>query len=953
MSDVMRVKLSAEGIQEVISALRKVEDQTKKTTRAGTDAGEALGALGTLFAAQQIAAFAAHALEAADQLGKMAQKTGVAVEQMSIFTYMAQQADVSQEDLGKGLAKLSKTMDGLNKGDAEVAGAFKRIGLSAQDLAGLGLDQIMLKVANAQSQYSDGAGKAAVMMGIFGKSGANLIPLMNDLANGGFENAKKKLQELGLVISGETAKAAQDFNDSMKRLEMAAQGVTVQVAGTMLPGLTKAIDGLVSALAGMPTAAKAFGGSFLVIGSAATAATVAVRMLYTAIAGLGPIGLAVVAISALVAGLISLQAAQEESHKKDLQDIAAKGRMVQDGEKLVDQYQKEAQALEKAGSNKREAAKHSKALKEIEDKLIEISPSYQQILKDETKGINDKAEAMRALDVAQKQALETQLATIRADRDRLAITVAAAEKAGPAQAVTGEGGNTEFASVDVLPALRLKLQAANETVAALEVALGLAKPEGAAKKKDDRKSLTAVDEALVKAQAASMVAAAKRGAEAQKQALDEFTALNESFYKDGLIDLETYLRARETAIKAQADLEVSSLQAQLAAERSIQGTLKTPAEKAASVQKLADLSSQIKAKQADAELKLQALERTGDDLRRAGLLETIKLEGELEQAKGRTGAASLKAIEAEYAERIRQAKSPDAKKALEGLRDTAVAKANNDQAGRQVQFAQTGLGMDLTAIDQKRQANLISEAQAVDLRTAAYEKWIPVIEEAARMQLVAAQLVGDPAMIQSAEQQLQELDGMKIKLANMKDQLKEFKDAARDAFIDGFANFLETLLDKTSSLTDKMKALGFSIAQAVLKLAAMKVAQAAAGAMGFAGGGPIYGPGTSTSDSVPILASAGEFMVRAAAVRHYGLDTLAALNGLRLPKGFVKGYAEGGPIAPAPQPIPVRGDFSHSMQIGLDSGLVLQLLDSPEGAKVMLKQTTAHSRKFNHALGGK
>jgi len=951
VSDVLKVRLSAEGIQEVIGALKKVEDQTRKTSGAGKEAGDTLGALGTLFAAQQIAAFAAHALEAADQLGKLSQKTGIAVEQLSVFTYMSQQADVSQEDLGKGFAKLSKTLDALNKGDAAAADAFKRIGLSAQDLAGLGLDQIILKVANAQSQYADGAGKAAVMMALFGKSGANLIPLMNDLANGGFENAKKKLQELGLVISGDTARAAQDFNDSMKRLEMAAQGVTVQVAGTMLPGLTKAVDGLVAALAGMPAGAKAFSGTFLVIGSAATAATVAVRALYGAIAGLGPIGLAVVAISALVAGLISLQAAQEEAHKRDLQDISAKGRMIQNGDKLVDQYQKEAQALEKAGSNKREAAKHSKALKEIEDKLIEISPAYQQILKDETKGINDKAEAMRALDVAQKKALETQLAQIRADRDRLSATVEAAKKAGPLPEVKGEGGATEFAAVDVLPALQEKLRVANETVAALEAALGISKPGVAPKKQDDKKSLTATDESLVKAQAAAMVAAAKRGAEAQKQALDEFTALNEAFYKEGLIDLETYLRGRETAIKAQADLEVASLQAQIAAEQSIQGTLKTPAEKAASLQKLADLSSQIKAKQADAELKLQALERTGDDLRKAATLDAIKLEGDLEQAKGRTAAASIKAIQAEYEERIRQAKSPQAKKALEGLRDTAIGKANNDQAGRQVQYAQTGLEMDLTSVDQKRQANLISEAQAVDLRTQAYEKWIPVIQEAALLQLQAAQAVGDPALVQAAEKQLQDLDGMKIKLANMKDQLKDFKDAARDAFIDGFANFLETLLDKTSSLTDKMKALGFTIAQAIVKLAAMKVAQAAAGAMGFAEGGPIYGPGSSTSDSIPIMASAGEFMVRAAAVRHYGLDTLAALNGLRLPKGFVRGYAEGGPIAPTLQPIPVRGDFSHSMQIGLDDGLILRALDSPEGAKVLLKQTTANSKKFNRALG--
>ncbi|WP_435744896.1 phage tail tape measure protein [Nocardioides sp. SYSU DS0663] len=52
-----------------------------------------------------------------------------------------------------------------------------------------------------------------------------------------------------------------------------------------------------------------------------------------------------------------------------------------------------------------------------------------------------------------------------------------------------------------------------------------------------------------------------------------------------------------------------------------------------------------------------------------------------------------------------------------------------------------------------------------------------------------------------------------------------------------------------------------------------------------AAGGPIVGPGTKTSDSVPILASDGEFMMSAAAVDHYGLDTMFAMNARRLADG--------------------------------------------------------------------
>lgn len=58
----------------------------------------------------------------------------------------------------------------------------------------------------------------------------------------------------------------------------------------------------------------------------------------------------------------------------------------------------------------------------------------------------------------------------------------------------------------------------------------------------------------------------------------------------------------------------------------------------------------------------------------------------------------------------------------------------------------------------------------------------------------------------------------------------------------------------------------------------------------FASGGIIYGPGTSTSDSIPAMLSNGEYVVRAAAVRKIGLPTLNAINAGR-------GFADGGIVS--------------------------------------------------------
>lgn len=64
-------------------------------------------------------------------------------------------------------------------------------------------------------------------------------------------------------------------------------------------------------------------------------------------------------------------------------------------------------------------------------------------------------------------------------------------------------------------------------------------------------------------------------------------------------------------------------------------------------------------------------------------------------------------------------------------------------------------------------------------------------------------------------------------------------------------------------------------------------------------GGPVAGPGTGTSDSIPALISNGEYVVRAAAVRRYGVGMFDRLNAMRLASGGSPGYT--------PSALPVLG----------------------------------------------
>lgn len=94
-------------------------------------------------------------------------------------------------------------------------------------------------------------------------------------------------------------------------------------------------------------------------------------------------------------------------------------------------------------------------------------------------------------------------------------------------------------------------------------------------------------------------------------------------------------------------------------------------------------------------------------------------------------------------------------------------------------------------------------------------------------------------------------------------------------------NALATLVDKTVTIT--------TVHRTIEHNSVSKMGEA----VGKARGGYITGPGTGTSDSIPAWLSNGEFVIRAAAVRKYGLAMLEAINGMAY-SGDGRHFATGG-----------------------------------------------------------
>lgn len=77
-------------------------------------------------------------------------------------------------------------------------------------------------------------------------------------------------------------------------------------------------------------------------------------------------------------------------------------------------------------------------------------------------------------------------------------------------------------------------------------------------------------------------------------------------------------------------------------------------------------------------------------------------------------------------------------------------------------------------------------------------------------------------------------------------------------------------------------------------------------------GGPVYGPGSSTSDSIPAYLSNGEYVVKAAAVDKYGSAFFDRLNSMR--------FASGGLVGSVAAAAPVAAGSSTTFQVyGVDA----------------------------------
>jgi len=219
-------------------ALKKSESLNAMSPRLASGfrtAGFAMTAVGGAVVSSLVA-MTKKAADYGDKINDLRQRTGIAAKTLTSLKLSADMSGTSLEKVAIGMKGLATRMVDATRGGKESISMFSRLGVEVTDQNGKlrGMESVLFDVADKFAGMEDGAAKTEMAVKLFGRSGMDMIPMLNLGSKGLKENADEA-QRLGLVLDDKAAAASDRFNDEMEKLKGSLMGVGLQIGQTLIP----------------------------------------------------------------------------------------------------------------------------------------------------------------------------------------------------------------------------------------------------------------------------------------------------------------------------------------------------------------------------------------------------------------------------------------------------------------------------------------------------------------------------------------------------------------------------------------------------------------------------------------------------------------------------------------------------------------------------------------------
>jgi hypothetical protein len=203
-------------------------------------------------AARSLANLVVSTAETVSAQNDLAGRLGVTYGELAGLSYAGSLVGVSMDTIGAAMTKAQVAFVKAANGSKTANAAFARLGISVSQLNGMSSEGQFEAIAEAISQLPTEAERAAAAVQIFGRSGAELLPLFAEGADG-IREAREEAERFGLTLTNAQSGNVDAMGDSFDRAQAAITGVIQQIVAYLAPAVervTSAFSNFIGAVGG-------------------------------------------------------------------------------------------------------------------------------------------------------------------------------------------------------------------------------------------------------------------------------------------------------------------------------------------------------------------------------------------------------------------------------------------------------------------------------------------------------------------------------------------------------------------------------------------------------------------------------------------------------------------------------------------------------------------------------
>jgi len=228
------------AFDKVSRGLKGVGNTAKFATK--TVAGVGVAATGTAIA---LAAVINKSFEYIDTLGKTASRTGIATDTLQAFQLAAIESGTTVEQTQKGLEKFARSIGDAGRGLKTQADIFRDLNVEIKNNDGTlrTFDEILRDTADGLGNLGSEAERATALANLFGRAGIQFSEVFRE-GGEGLVAFTERARGLGLILSENTIRAVEKFNDTLSVIKLQVSALVNQVFAAFVPAFQQFADEL-------------------------------------------------------------------------------------------------------------------------------------------------------------------------------------------------------------------------------------------------------------------------------------------------------------------------------------------------------------------------------------------------------------------------------------------------------------------------------------------------------------------------------------------------------------------------------------------------------------------------------------------------------------------------------------------------------------------------------------